>query len=408
MTTCVLYYKLTSVMLKVAVGASQKKDITEAIQEATNSCLLKLSVQEVSLALVFCTPSFTTPVLLKKIKLNLKSNCPLIGCSGMYIINSEGAQRDGLVLILIALPKVKISCATIKVGPSDDAYLAGQGLGTNLISNLKEYRREICLMFSDGCLEDTSRLIQGLQNILGKSFPFIGGGASDDLKFKQTFQFYNEHILNRSTVAALFAGKFTYAIGIRHGWKPLGKIHTISDSSANVIKKIDGKKAVHLYEDYLAKTLAELKKDILLINALYPIGMQLKGEKEYLLRNVIALNDDGSIVTQGDVPQESSIRIMIGTKESCTEAARQAAVEAKIAMRDKPMDLAIIISSASRAYLLGRNVNAEIKAVRAVLGPDIPLAGFYSYGQYAPLGSLNYYGQTYLHNQAIAILGIGE
>ena len=395
-------------MLKVAVGASQKKDITEAIQEVTSSCLLKLAVGEVSLALVFCTPSFTTPALLKKIKLNLKSNCPLIGCSGMYIISSEGAQRDGLVLILIAMPKVKISCATIKVGPSDDSYLLGQGLGTNLISNLKEYRREICLMFSDGCLEDTSRLIQGLQNILGKSFPFIGGGASDDLKFKQTFQFYNELILNRSTVAALFAGKFTYGIGIRHGWKPLGKIHTISDSNANVINKIDGKKAVHLYEDYLAKTLAELKKDILLINALYPIGMQLKGEKEYLLRNVIALNDDGSIVTQGDVPQESSIRIMIGTKESCTEAARQAAVQAKIAMRDKAMDLAIIISSASRAYLLGRNVNAEIKAVRAVLGPDIPLAGFYSYGQYAPLGSLNYYGQTYLHNQAIAILGIGE
>lgn len=401
-------------MLKAAVGRSQKKDISEAVEEATHSCLLQLPAQEASLALVFSTPSFSTPALLKKIRLNLKTDCPLLGCSGMHIITTEGAQREGLVLMLIALPRAKISCAAIKVAPDDDAYLAGQGLGTNLVSGLKEYRRELCLIFSDGLSEDTSRLIKGLQNILGKSFPFIGGGASTprgasgDLKLKQTSQFYNEHIGHNSMVAALFAGKLTYAIGIRHGWKPLGKIRVITDSSANVIKKIDGGKASGLYEDYFAKTLSELKKEILSINVLYPIGMYLEGENEYLLRNVSALNDDGSIVTHGDVPQGSSIRLMIGTKESCIEAARQAALQVKRAMRDKPIDLAIVISSASRAHLLGRNVNAEIKAVRAALGPDIPLAGFYSYGQYAPLGSLNYYGQTYMHNQAIAILGMGE
>lgn len=395
-------------MLKVAVGRSQKKDISEAVEEATRSCLLQLPPEEVNLALVFSTPSFTAPALLKKIRLNLKTDCPLLGCSGMQIITPEGAQREGLVLMLIALPRAKISCAAIKVAPDDDAYLAGQGLGTNLVSGLKESRRELCLIFSDGLSEDTSRLIKGLQNILGKSFPFIGGGSSGDLKLKQTSQFYNEHIGHNSMVAALFAGKLTYAIGIRHGWKPLGKIRAITDSSANVIKKIDGRKASELYEDYFAKTLSELKKEILYINVLYPIGMYLEGENEYLLRNVSALNDDGSIVTQGDVPQGSSIRLMIGTKESCIEAARQAALQVKIAMRDKQIDLAIVISSASRAHLLGRNVKAEIKAVKAALGQDIPLAGFYSYGQYAPLGSLNYYGQTYLHNQAIAILGMGE
>lgn len=401
-------------MLKVAVGKSQKKDITEAVEEATHSCLLQLPAQEVSLALVFSTPSFTTAALLKKIKSGLKPDCLLIGCSGMRIITPEGTQGEGLVLMLISLPKAKISCGAIKLTPDDDAYLAGQGLGAKLISNVKEYRREFCLIFSDGLSESTSRLIEGLQNILGKSFPFIGGGssaprgASDDLRFKQTFQFYNEHLLNKSAVAALFAGKLAYGIGIRHGWKPLGKIRAITDSSANVIKKIDGGKASGLYEDYFAKTLTELKKEILPINTLYPIGMYLEGEKEYLLRNVIALNDDGSIVTQGGVPRGSAVRLMIGTKESCLEAARQAAMQVKTALRDKPIGLAIIISSASRAYLLGRNIDAEIKAVKTVLGPNIPLAGFYSYGQYAPLGSLSYYGQTYLHNQTLAILGMGE
>ena len=99
---------------------------------------------------------------------------------------------------------------------------------------------------------------------------------------------------------------------------------------------------------------------------------------------------------------------MIGTKESCLDAARQAALQVKTSMRDKQIDFAIVISSASRASLLGRSTGLEIKAIKEILGQDIPLAGFYSYGEFAPLGSMNYYGQTYLHNQAIAVLGVGE
>lgn len=393
---------------KAVVGKSQKKDLLEAIREATHSCLLQLSNQEASLAIVFSSPQFAVPSLLKNIRLSLKSDLPIIGCSGMNIITCEGAQKEGLVLMLLASSRAKISCGSITISKDRGAYLCGEELGSQLLSSVKGYRREICFLLSDGLLEETSNLIKGLQNTLGKSFPFIGGGASDNLKFKQTSQYHNENILNKAAVAALFTGKLNYGIGIRHGWKPLGKIRTITDSQANVLKKIDGQKASHLYEDYFAKTLSELKKEILHINILYPIGIYLQGENEYLLRNVISLNDDGSIITQGDIPQGSSIRLMIGTKESCLDAARQAALQVKTSLHNKQIDFAIVISSASRARLLGRNTDLEIKTIKEILGQDIPLAGFYSYGEFAPLGSMNYYGQTYLHNQAIAVLGVGE
>lgn len=380
----------------------------DAVQEAARSCLAKFQGREADLAIIFSSTGFAAPSLLKHIRSALKSDVPLIGCSGMNIITPEGLQKEGLVLMLLSSPQVKIHYSSITVSKDNDPYMCAQELGRQLLSAVKGYRREICLLFSDGLSPNASSHIKGLQNILGWSFPFIGGGSSDNLKFRQTYQYCNQEVLSKSIVAAIFTGKLNYGIGVRHGWKPLGKVRTITDSSANVIRKIDGKDAGHLYEYYFGKTLAELRKEIAYINILYPIGIHLPGESEYILRNVIAINDDGSIVTQGDVPAGSTVRLMIGTKESAIEAARQAATQVKAALRQKKIDFAIIVSSVSRACLLGRNADAEIKTIREVLGKDTPLAGFYSYGEYAPLGSTSLYGQTYLHNQSVSILGVSE
>ena len=77
-------------------------------------------------------------------------------------------------------------------------------------------------------------------------------------------------------------------------------------------------------------------------------------------------------------------------------------------MHYKKICFALAISSASRVRVLGRAVDKEVKAIKEVLGENTPLAGFYSYGEYAPLGATTYHGQTYSHNQTIAIVGIGE
>lgn len=394
---------------KVAIGVSTKKTIPEAAQEAALKCISQIPAPgETSLALVFSTPDFASAGLLKSIRQVLKSTIPIIGCCAVNLITSEGIQKEGVIIALLSLANTKISCGLIETTKNKDPLSGAQELGTALASHLKGQRRQFCLLFNDGLSENTSGLIKGLQSVLGVSFPFIGGGSSDNLKFRQTYQYYDQRVLNKGTVCALLAGKLNFGLGIKHGWRPLGKARVITASGGSIIKKIDGQNACYLYEDYFAKTIKELKKELPRISILYPIGVYLEGESEYLLRNIISLNEDGSITTQGDVPQGSSIRLMIATKESCLEAARQAALQVQVNLRDKKAEFALVISSASRAYLLGRQAHSEIKIIREVLGRETPLFGFYSYGEYAPLGSINYYGQTYLHNQTITILGIAQ
>lgn len=393
--------------IETAIGTSSKKDPHEAANEAVAACRKKFPELEADLAIVFSTANLANAVLLKSIQKLIKPSTPLIGCSAAALIAPSGILKEGVLLLLLSCPKAKISCYSVESIRTKGHFAAGVELAASILQAVKGMRREMCMVFSDGLLEDTSDFLKGMQNTLGTSFPIIGGNSADNLNFNQTYQFYNDKVFSGGAVAALFSQKLNFGFGIRHGWKPLGKIHTVTASYANIIQEIDGKKAAALYEDYFAKTLAQLQKDTLLINTLYPIGIYLDKENEYLLRNVMLFNNNGLIVTHDTMAPGSKIRLMIGTKDSCIESAKQASLQVKSDMLNKKIELLLVINSASRLRLLGRDAVKEISALKEILGQDTPCVGFYGYGQQAPLRSLKYFGQSYYHNQAIAILGMG-
>jgi len=205
----------------------------------------------------------------------------------------------------------------------------------------------------------------------------------------------------------LFGGGINFGLGIKHGWKALGKIRCANKSQGNVVKEIDGRPAVKLYEDYLAKDTLELARELRRISIFYPIGIYLPGEKEYLLRNIISIKDDGSLVTQGDIPQDSKIRLMIGTKDSCLDAAADSCEEAKRNLMGQKVKFVMVFDSASRFSLLGRQCVKELEIIKETFGEETPLIGIYTYGELAPLKSISYLGHSYFHNQSISVLAVG-
>jgi hypothetical protein len=140
------------------------------------------------------------------------------------------------------------------------------------------------------------------------------------------------------------------------------------------------------------------------------MGIHLPSSQEYLLRNIKSIEDDGSLVFQGNIPEESTIRLMIGTRESCLDATRQALNEAKASLiptPEKKPPFAFIFESVSRYILLGRGAEQELKIIKEELGKDTRVAGIYTYGEQAQLRLLNYQGKTYFHNQTITVLVMG-
>ncbi len=390
----------------VGIGISEKKDPFLAASEAAKLALYQLHHKEITLGILFSTIHFADKRLLEGITYSL-GEIKLIGCSGAALISSGAIRKYGVGLMLISSDKIKFGLAATDSINSKGAREAGEEFAQQALKNLGLAQRDLALIFSDGLVEHGSDLLRGIKDNLGLSFPIFGVSSADNLRFAKTFQYYNSTLLTNSIVGAVFSGEKLFGMGLRHGWKPLGRPHTITEVKGNVIKKIEGKPAVAIYEEYFSKPREEIKQSLIRMSTYYPLGLYVPGEAEYLLRNAIRIDEDGGLVCQGDASEGNEVRLMLGTKEWALEAATQAAEEAKSTLEDKKIKGALVFESISRNKLLGRLTEQELGRIKEVLG-DVPILGICGYGEQAPLKSLQHYGESYVHNETLAILTIGE
>lgn len=400
--------------IQAGIGLSIEKDPRLAAKEAIRQARANLPGENLSLAFAFSTVSLASTGLLKTISASL-GNLPVIGCTGAGIISNQGIFKHGLTIMLLSLPKaISFNTACVTQVQEKTCLNAGEELGEKLLSGFGRGRRDLSMIFSDGLIKEGSTLLYGLQEKLGKSFPLVGASASDNLRFIKTFIYFNDELLSDSACAILWGGKLDFGLGVKHGWKPLGKPRYVTAASGNIVYEIDGAPAAKIYEEYLACDLTELRKKLKYISVLYPLGLYLAGEEEYLLRNILSIQDDGSLALQADAPVESMVRLMIGTKESCLAATRQAAEEAKKSLAVNILDsrkkgrvnFVLVFDSISRYILLRRDAQKELEIIRETFGKDTPLAGIYTYGEQAPLKAVSYQGKAYFHNQTVTVLAV--
>jgi hypothetical protein len=392
--------------IQVGLGVSSSKDHIQALKEAATQARISLK-GKVDIALVFSSSEFAHSTVYKTIKALINPEA-IIGATGPGIIVSQGIFKHAIAILLISLPEnTYYNAACITNMRDKSPQEAGEEFAEKLLYGFKDIRRDLAILFSDAPSLSIAGMIHGLQERIGKSFPLIGIAASEKSAPVKTNVIFDEGICQNSACGILLGGKFHFAIGVGQGWKPLGKYHRVTKSYGNVIYEIENMPAVKMYEEYFARSIAALRKDLNSISALYPLGVYLEPEKDYLLRNVIAIESDGSLTLRGEVPDNALIRLMIGTKESCLKVARDAAEQAMKGLTGRKLSFALVFSSASRYTLLGRDVHKELEIIRDRLGNDIPICGVYTYGEIGPMRSINYLGKTYFHNQSINIIAFG-
>ncbi|MDD5254426.1 MAG: FIST N-terminal domain-containing protein [Candidatus Omnitrophica bacterium] len=400
----------------VGLGVSTEKDPVLAVKEAAKIAAINMHGAKVDLAITFTSFDHAYPILLKTLNI-LLNRIPIIGLTGAAIMSNEGVFSSAVAVMLLGFPKgTYFNAACVKDIKEKGTLEAGRELGVKLMAGFQNMHRVLSVTFCDGLIEEGTGIINGLQERLGRSFPLIGASASDNLRFLKTYVYSNQEMINDAIVGILFAGKISFGLGLKHGWKPLGKPRTVTRAEGNVVYEINNQPAIKMYQEYLGRGFAELQREIKRISVLYPLGMFLPGEQEYLLRNARLVGDDGSLHMQGNVEEGSTVRLMIGTKESCLAATHQALEEAKQnlvsqrreLLKDPDINFLLVFDSVSRYMLLKRDADKELEIIKSGIRKDTPILGIYTYGEQAPLLSIDYQGQTHLHNQTITMLAVSN
>ncbi|MCM8783164.1 MAG: FIST C-terminal domain-containing protein [Candidatus Omnitrophica bacterium] len=399
--------------LKVGIGQSKNPAGFSAGKEAAKIALRDLKEDYPHLAFAFISAVHEQEKTIEGIK-SILEETPLVGSSTAGEFTSLGVARHSVTVVLLKSDELQFALGWGE-GINRNSHDAGRK--SALSANRKflesgaqgELRRKLFVIFPDGLTGNCADVLKGIQEILGRSFPIVGGSSGDDFLFRKTYQYCHRLVLSESVVGVLMGGDLSFGIGSRHGWKPLGKPHKVTKAIANIIYEIDNQPAVKIYEEYFGTEVMELKTEPLASLAiLYPLGMAIAGEEEYLLRNPYTVTEEGALVCGAEVPQGEEIRLMIGNKDSVLEAASHAALTSLKNLHGAKPKIVIAFSSISREKLLGRYKYNEIEVVGEVFGKNTPLAGFYTYGEQAPLTSEINIGQTYFQNASFTVLAIGE
>lgn len=384
-------------MIKSVVALSEEENSYEAGKEAAEEASIILK-READLFIVFASSSHDQEKVLAGVS-RFSGKAIVVGCSdaGEIIGTEERVYRGSVAVMALQMDGVKVTAHKVS-GVKKDSYAAGKKLAQKI-----KKKPSLMIVFSDGLMENGAALLRGIHDVLGEDLPVMGGSAGDDFNFEKTYQYYKGKVFSGSVVALSLEGDFSFGMGAKHGWEAVSLPMTVTKSEGSVVKEIDNKPALSLYEDYFEKYSEELARGVL-AKTIYTYPLGVVTEKGFLLRELLMANKEGEITFMADIPKESQVRLMIGNRKKIIAAAE---VAAKEAIKSVKIPKAVIVFNCiGRSKILGLDKKKEINSVRKVVGDNVPLIGFYTYGEIGPFEKKG--DKSVFHNETINLLVLGD
>ena len=236
-----------------------------------------------------------------------------------------------------------------------------------------------------------------------------GGMMADDLRFVRTFQYCHTQAVSRGVTGVLLGGGgLKIGIGIEHGFAPISKPRRITRARGNTLIELDRQPAASVYEEYFGEgALRKMQDGGLSRQAIaYPLGIQCEGADQWLLRNVVSCQEDGSLTCSGEILEGAWLQLMIGSRELALEGAYKAAQQAIRSLNQ--VACLLVFDSVARRKLLGEHyASQEIARIRQAVG-SVPFAGCYTYGEQAPVGTTSLRGRTAVQTESVLVIALGN
>ncbi len=371
--------------LNASIGFSQGEDSYAAGVNACQGALDKLGGAP-DCVVLFSSVQYDQEKVLAGVR-SVSKGATLVGCSTAgEIVTSGPLNRHSVAVMLLRSDTMRFTGGVgenIAAGPR----AAGKAVADTVRQQAGEGMRAF-MMFPDVLAGNGADIVRGVLDSLGAHFLVTGGAAGDDFKFEKTYQYLNDKVYTGTVVGLGLAGNFKLGVGVKHGWIPIGAPLKVTRSEGAVLHELDGRPAISIYEDYFGEDEAkQLRSETLAKLAItYPLGMRVEGSEEMLIRDPITVDEHGSITCAAEIPEGSDIQLMVGSREEAVKVAKEAAQNAMGQLDGAEPKAVIIFNCIARSKLFGERSGDEISAIQEAIGPQVPLIGFYTYGEQAPLG----------------------
>ncbi|WP_136968340.1 FIST signal transduction protein [Polyangium sorediatum] len=349
--------------------------------------------------LLFVSSQHDPVQVLAGLRGRLPAGVVVAGCSSFAEINTD----EGLTSSVTAMGLRGIECAAFKV---DSLLPDSRRAGHALAEKVRGFGPSLLVTFPDGIHGSPGEYVRGLQDVLGATFPIVGGVSAEHLAFERTSQICNREVLTGGAVALAIRGTRAIATAAKSGFRPLGAVRTVTRvEGKNLILELDGKPALRIYKDFLGHAF----RDQQMIGIEFPLLVILDFEGSYMdsdervnvVRVVRKLDEEkGGLLLSSEIAVGMKIRLTCSTRDDLLLAAAQAAEEVHRKMPSP--SLALVFGCAGRKLILGTRYQEEIRRAFSALAPGVPKVGFYTYGELCPVRDI-----TLCHDETFTVVLLG-
>ncbi len=325
----------------------------------------------------------------------------------IFGVTSSGEISDGEILhesisiLLMDMIRSNFTILLEEYGNTDPVELAGA-----LTKHAIQLYKNPAFIISNSISSLTEiavgeKILYSISEVAGKDAVIWGGGAGDDLRFKETFTFTNNKESNTGILMlVLDQNKVTVKGRAATGQKPVGTQKTITKVLDNWILEIDHQPAAEFMPKFMGLNLT--KEEYSEVNIGLVILSLSKEKGEPIIRSSMGLNwENKGMAVSGRVKEGDKIRL---TLPPDFEVIEEVSADArKIQSTEMPeADALLMFSCIGRLDTFGPLTKDEVNGIRSAF--EVPMAGFYTYGEYGRATG----GDNEFHNMTCCWVALKE
>src|SRR3712207_6668436 len=180
-----------------------------------------------------------------------------------------------------------------------------------------------------------------------------------------------------------------------HSLIPIGGERVVTRLKGNVIYEIDDKPAAEVLKEYLPEQALAEDEDCLPYSVSLALCFRAPSymkDEECVVRGIPAVKmSDGSITVQTEVSEGTSIWFSSRDKQKVATGLDRMAAQIKEQLGGDKPELVFQFDCATRGKMMFREQDKLqlLERFRQSVGPDVPWAGFYAFGEIGPVEEHN-------------------
>jgi small ligand-binding sensory domain FIST len=388
-------------MIRAATSYSKEKFSIAAADSCAREALRKLKAPKASFAIVFSSIEHSAhyDIIMSTIK-RITGATKVAGTSTSAIITDAGEFEDESMLGLLLVQSDEIDFESfIFENLQENPALAGQMLSEHL--KKKDLYPDHLLIFPDHYSFHPNLFFEGFEQNFGHA-NLIGGTAAQTGNLQQVYQLADSKVSYDAVSGMALSGNIQCKTIISPSCHPFGEPLQVTKSKEGSILEIEGRPAKDIFLEHVSKI-----QDINPHQANHHVllGLPFKSfqtdfEKDnYMIRNILEINDnDGSIACSAYLEEGDFLTFTLRDAIKSKLDFEVKLADLKTSIPEEPA-FAIYVNCCARGLSLYKEQHEDVQMIQNFF-PDLPLLGFFAYGEIAPV---DYVNQMHYHSGVLSV-----